>query len=166
MTHNLNTQPILCNYAGSKEYINTVSENVTTEQIHSPICLQIKNDYFKVQLDNDLYLPVSYNDFYTKAQPLDHVHQGRNKHLQNVYFPPEIYPIIQQTDVTLNTNKTEPYTHFEQDPNYAELKNTIKFPLPPMDDFMPQSAQIYSFSTHKPQKLLMFSYIKLNNKIL
>ena len=144
MTHNLNTQPIQSNYAVSKEYINSVSESTSTEPIHFPIYLQIKNNYFKVQLDNDLYLPVSHHEFHTKAQPLEHIHQKRNKQTQNI-FPPKTYPIIQHTDVTLNTNKTEPYLHLKQDPNYAELINTIKFSLPSMDDFIPQSAQIYIF---------------------
>ena len=63
MTHNLNTQPIQCNYAVSKEFINSVSANINTEPIHIPIYLQIKNNYFKVQLENDLYLPVSYHEF-------------------------------------------------------------------------------------------------------
>ena len=159
MTNNLNTQPIQCNYAVSKEYINTVSENTTTEPIHFPIYLQIKNNYFKVQLGNDLYLPVSYHEFRTKAQPLEHIHQKRNKQIQNDYSSPETYPIIQHTDVTFNTNKTEPYTDLEQDPNYAELINTIKFSLPPMDDFVPQSPQIYIFfytSTTKITDTLLF----------
>ena len=90
MTHNLNTQPIQCNYAVSKEYINTVSENVSTEQIHFPIYLQTKNNYFEVQFDNDLYLPVSYHEFCTKSQPLEHVNQKRNKQMQTVYSPSKL----------------------------------------------------------------------------
>ena len=83
MTHNLNTQPIQCNYAVSKEYINSVSENTTTEPIHFPIYLQIKNNYLKVQIDNDLYLPVSHQELRTKAQPFEHIHQKRNQQTQN-----------------------------------------------------------------------------------
>ena len=145
MNHNLNTRPIQCNYAVSKEYINSVSAKSNTEPMHFPIYLQIKENYFKVQLEDVLYLPVSYHEFRTKAQPLDHIHQRRNQHFKNNYYPPENYPFIRHTDVTLNTNKTEPYSQFNQDPNYAELISTIKFSLPPMDDFIPKSPQIYKF---------------------
>ena len=145
MTQNLNTQPIQCNYAVSKEYFNSVLANINTEPILFPLYLQIKINYFKVQLENDPCLPVSYHEFCTKAQPLEHIHQKRNQQTNNTYFPPENYPIIQHTDVTLNTNKTEPYLHLKQDPNFAELINTIKFSPPPMDNFIPQSPRIYNF---------------------
>ena len=78
MTHNLNTQPLRCNYAVSKECINTVTETSDTKPIHFPIYLQIKDNYFEVQLDNDLYLPISQHEFHTKAQPLQHLHQKRS----------------------------------------------------------------------------------------
>ena len=65
------------------------------------------------------------------------------KQTQNTYFPPKTYAIIQHTDATLNTNETELYLHLKQDPNYAELINTIQFSLQPIDDFIPQSPQIY-----------------------
>ena len=80
-----------------------------------------------------------------KGQPLEHIHQKRNQQVHNTYFPPENYPIIQHTDFTLNTNKTEPYTQLKKDPNYAELINTIKFSLPSMDDFKPKYPRIYNF---------------------
>ena len=57
----------------------------------------------------------------------------------------ENYSIVQQTDVTLNTNKTEPFTQCTQDANYAALINTIKFALPAMDDFIPKSPELYSY---------------------
>ena len=60
MTHNENTQTIQCHYAVSKEYINSVSTEYNVESQHFPIYLQIKENYFKVQLENDLYLPVSH----------------------------------------------------------------------------------------------------------
>ena len=78
MTHKLNTQPIQCQYAVSKEYINTVSTDTNVESPHFPIYLQIKDKYFKAQLENDLYLPVFYQKFQTKAQPLEHIHQHKN----------------------------------------------------------------------------------------
>ena len=59
MTHNPNPQPIQCHYAVSKEYINSISTDTHVESSHFPIYLQIKDNYFKVQLENDLYLPVS-----------------------------------------------------------------------------------------------------------
>ena len=93
MTHNLNTQPKQCNYALSKEYINSVSANTNTEPMHFQIYLQIKENYFKVQLEDDHYLPVSYHEFRTKAQPLDHIHQKRNQHLKNNYFPQKVIPL-------------------------------------------------------------------------
>ena len=42
MTHNLNTQPIQCNYAVSKEYNNSVSANINTEPIHFPSVHKLK----------------------------------------------------------------------------------------------------------------------------
>ena len=73
MTHNQNTQPIQCHYAVSKEYINSVPKDTHVELPHFPIYLQIKDNYFKVQLKNDLHLPVSYYEFKTKAQPLENM---------------------------------------------------------------------------------------------
>ena len=89
MTHNLNTQPIQCNYDVSKENINSVSRETTIEPTHFPIYLQIKENYFKVQLENDLYLPVTQQEFYTKAQPIDNIHQKRHQCFRNNYPPPE-----------------------------------------------------------------------------
>ena len=62
-------QPMQCHYAVSKEYINKITPDSTIESLHFPIYLQIKDNYFKVQLKNDLYLTVSYHEFKTKAQP-------------------------------------------------------------------------------------------------
>ena len=77
MTHNQNTQPIQYLYAVSNEYINTVSTDATVESPHFPVYLQIKDNYFRVQLENDIYLPVSYNEFKTKAQPLEQIPQNK-----------------------------------------------------------------------------------------
>ena len=119
MTHNQNTQPIQCHYSVSKEYINLISTDTYVESSHFPIYLQIKDNYFKVQSENDLYIPVSYHKFKTKAQPLEIMHQQKLQQFKNNYSLPEIYPIIQHKDVTLNTNKTEPFTQFNHDANYA-----------------------------------------------
>ena len=108
MKHNQNTQPIQCHYAVSKEYINSVYSDNHVESPHFPIYLQIRDNFLKVQLENDLYLPASHYEFKTKAQPLENIHQQKLQQPKNNYSPPESYPIIQDTDVTLNTNKTEP----------------------------------------------------------
>ena len=79
MTHNQNTQPIQCHYAVSKEYINLVSTDIHVEPPHFPIYLQIKDNYFKVKLENDLYLPVSHYEFKTKAQPLENMHHQKRQ---------------------------------------------------------------------------------------
>ena len=142
-THKQNTQPIQCHYAVSKEYINSVPTDTHVESPHFPIYLQIKDNYIKIQLEKNLYLPVSYYDSKTKAQLLDNVHQKQQ--LKQKYSPAEIYPIIQHTDVTLNTNKTEPLQEFNHDANYAELINTLKFSIPAMDDFIPNSPTIYNY---------------------
>ena len=105
MTHNQNIQPIQRHYAVSKEYINSVSRDLHVESPYFPIYLQIKDDYFKVQLENDLYLPVSYYEFQTKAQPLENMHQQKLQQFKNNYLLREIYPIIKHTDATLNTKK-------------------------------------------------------------
>ena len=57
----------------------------------------------------------------------------------------ETYPIVQHTDVTLNTNRTEPFKQSNQTANYAELINTVKFALPAQDDFIPKSPEIYNY---------------------
>ena len=124
MTHNQNTQPIQCHYAVSKEYSNSVSTDTHVESPHFPIYLQLKDNYFKVQLENDLYLPVSHYEFKTKAQPLDNAHQQKQQLKQN-RSPSEKYPIIQHTDVTQNTNKTAHFQKSNYDANYTELINTI-----------------------------------------
>ena len=138
MTHNQNTQPIQCHYAVSKLYINSVSTDTHVESPHFPIYLQIKDNFFKVQLENDLHLPVSHYEFKTKAQPLEKMHQQKLQKGKNNYSLPENYPIIQHTDVTQNTNKTEPFIQFNHYANYAELINTIKILLP-MDNFILKS---------------------------
>ena len=74
MTHKQNTQPLQCHYAVSKEYINTVSTDTNVESPHFPVYLQIKDNYFKIKLENDLNFLVSYHEFHTKAQPLEHIH--------------------------------------------------------------------------------------------
>ena len=55
----------------------------------------------------------------------------------------ETYPIVQHTDVILNTNKKETLTFEPQNANYAELINIIKCLLPAMDNFIPKSPEIY-----------------------
>ena len=55
VTHNQNTQPIQCHYAASKEYINSISTDTHVESPHFPIYLQVKDNYSKVQIENDLY---------------------------------------------------------------------------------------------------------------
>ena len=57
----------------SKEYIISISIDTHVESPHFPIYLQIKDNYFKEQLENDLYLPVSYYEFQAEAQPLDNM---------------------------------------------------------------------------------------------
>ena len=131
MTHNQNTQPKQCHYAVSKEYINTNTTNTTVESSHFPIFLQIKDNYFKVKLENDIFLPVSYHVFKTKAQPLEQLQQNKTLQLNKQCPLLETYPIVKRTDVTLNTNKTEPFPQFTRNANYAELINTIKLSLPP-----------------------------------
>ena len=74
MMHNQKTQPIQCRYAVSKAYINSISTDTHVESPNITIYLQIEDNYFKVQLENDLYLPVSHYGFKTKAQPLEYMH--------------------------------------------------------------------------------------------
>ena len=117
MTNNQKTQHIECHYAVSKEYINSVSTDNHVESPHFPIYLQMKDNYFKVQLENDIYLPVSHYEFKTKAQPLENTHQQKLQQFEINYSLTEIYPIIQHTDVTLNTNKTESFTQSNHNSN-------------------------------------------------
>ena len=145
MTHNPQTQPMQCHYALSKEYNNTVTTDIAVESPHFPIYLQIKEDYFKVQPENNLYLPLSYHEYKTKAQPLELVHYHKKQQLKQGNSHLETYPIVKQTDVTLNTNETEPFTPDTQKANDADSINSIKFSLPAMDDFIPKSPEIFSY---------------------
>ena len=79
MTHNQQTQPIQCHYAVSKEYINTVTTDSAVEPQHFPIYFLIRDNYFKVRLESNLYLPVSYHENKTKAQPLEDVHRQKTQ---------------------------------------------------------------------------------------
>ena len=125
LTHNQHTQPIQCHYAVSNENINTITTNTTVESPHFPIYLQVKDNYFKVQLKNDPYLPVSYHEFKTKAQPIENLQQNRTQQFKQNHALLETYSIVQHTDVPLNKNKTVPHTQFTLKANYAELINTI-----------------------------------------
>ena len=130
MIHNQNTQPIQCHHALSKEKIYSVSTDTQVESPHFPIDIQIKDNYFKVQLENDLYLPVSHCEFKTKAQPLENMHQQKLQQFKINYSLPENYPIIQHRDVTLNTvskkyiNSISTDTHVES-PHFPIYKQTI-----------------------------------------
>ena len=85
MTHNQNTQPIQCHYAVSKQYINSVSTDTHLESLHFPIYLQIKDNFFKVQLENDLYPPVSHTEFIIKAQPFVNLYHQKLQQFKNNY---------------------------------------------------------------------------------
>ena len=97
-------------------------------------------------------LPVSYHKFQTKAQPLEHLEQHKKQLIQN-HLIPDTYPIIQLTDVTLNTNKTEPFTQSTQKANYAELINTIKISLPAIGDFITKFPNLYSYFHNEQTEL-------------
>ena len=82
-----------------------------------------------------MYLPVSLNEFQAKGQPLDQIQQNKLQQFKHNHSLVETYPIIQHTDVTLNTNATQPFTQSNQDTNFAVLMNIKKFLLPAMNDF-------------------------------
>ena len=73
------------------------------------------------------------------------MHPQKQQQFKNNYSLPEKYSIIQYTDVTLNTNKTEPFIQSNHDANYAELINSTKFSLPAMEDFIPKSPTLYNY---------------------
>ena len=69
MTSNQHT-PLIhmqCHNAKSKENNNKITTDTTVESIHFPIYLQMKNNYYKVELENNVDRPVSYNEYKTKA---------------------------------------------------------------------------------------------------
>ena len=41
--------------------------------------LQFRDNYFKVQLEKDLHLPVSYHAVKFKAQPLEYIHHNESE---------------------------------------------------------------------------------------
>ena len=145
MTHNQHTQPIQRHYAVSKDFVNTITPDTTTESQNFPIYSQNKDKFFKKQLENELYLPVLYHEFKTKAQPLEQLQQNKAQHFKQKHSLLETYPIVQHTDVTLNTNKTEPFRQSTQNSNYAELINTINFSLPALNDIIPKSSENFNY---------------------
>ena len=145
MTDKQNTQPIQCQYAVSKEYINTLTTNTTVESLHFPIYLKIESNYFKVYLENDIHVPVLYHEFKTKAQPLEKLQQNKTQQFKPQRSLLETYPIAQHTDVTLYTNKRDPFTQFTKNANYADLMNATKFSLPALDDHILKSTEIYNY---------------------
>ena len=104
-------------YCIKKKYFNTTTTDTAVKSKHFPIYLKIKDNYFKVQLENDLDLPVSYHEFKTKAKPIEQTQQNKTKHINENQLPLEFYPIVQHTDVTLKTNKTETFIHLPQKAN-------------------------------------------------
>ena len=66
MTHISQTQPTQCHYAVSKEYINTVTTDTALESPHFPIYLKIRDNFLKVQTENNFYLPASHNEYKPK----------------------------------------------------------------------------------------------------
>ena len=149
MTHNHHTQPIQCHYAVSNEYFNAITPDTTKESPHFAIYLQITDNCFKVQLQNDLYLPVSYHEFKTKAQPFEQLQQNKTQQFKQNHSLLVTYPIVQHTDVNLNTNKTESFTKSTQNANYSELINTIKSSRPALENFIPKSKEIYNYFYNK-----------------
>ena len=76
---------------------------------------------------------------------MEHIDQHKIKQFNHHLLLHETYPIIQHTDVTVNTNKTEPFTQSNQNANYAKLINTIKLSLLAMDDFITKSPKLYNY---------------------
>ena len=62
LTLNQQTSPLQYHYAVSNEYINTIITDTTKESTQLPIQLQIIDNYSKVQLGNNHYPPVSYEE--------------------------------------------------------------------------------------------------------
>ena len=56
-------------------------------------------------------------------------------------------------DVTLKTSKTEPFTQSNQNANYAELLNIVKFSLQAIDYFIPNSPKLYNYFHSDQTKL-------------
>ena len=120
----------------SKEHINTVNTDTTLE-----ITLKYNS--------NNLYVPVSVNEYKTKSQPLEHIHHHRNRQFCEINHL-EMYTIVQHR---CHTNKTEPFTLDSQKANYAELLNSIKFSLAAMDDIIPKSPETYNYFFYEQTEL-------------
>ena len=86
-THDQQIHSLQCDYAVSNEYINTITTDTALESPHFPIYFQIKNNYFKLPLEKDLYLLVSYHQFKTKAQPQEQIQQNKIKHFKQNQLP-------------------------------------------------------------------------------
>ena len=102
---------------------------------------QIKDNYSKVQLKNNLYLRVSNYGYKRKPQPLEHVFYHKTQQLKQ-----------SRPKVTLNTNRTQTITYHTQNANYAELIYTINFSPPVMPDFISKSTAICNYCHEEQTK--------------
>ena len=92
VTHNQQTPPMLCHYSNSEEYITNIFTETTLGSYNFSIYLQTNDIYFKVQLENNIYIPVSHAECSTKAQPLEQIQNQRIKQFQQNNFHVEHVP--------------------------------------------------------------------------
>ena len=76
---------------------------------------------------------------------MEHIQKHKIRQLKHNHLLQDTYPIIQHTDFTPNTNETEYFTQSNQNANYTELINTIKFSFPGTADFIPKSPKLYNY---------------------
>ena len=79
MTHNQQTPPMQCHYATCKEFTTNIFTETTVESHKFSRYKQTNDNYFKVRLENNIYVPVSHAEYLTKAQSLEHIQNQRIK---------------------------------------------------------------------------------------
>ena len=93
-----------CQYAVSKEDMNSVSTDTHVESADFPVYLKIQDNYFNLQLENNLCLPVSYYKVQTKAQSLENIHQ-QNSPTSILFWNTQMsHSILKKTDFYTQIN--------------------------------------------------------------
>ena len=93
-----------------KKYINSVSTDAHVESPQFLIYLKNKDSYFKVQLENNLYLPFSHHEFQTKAHTLDKIYQQKIQQLK-IAIHYQKFILLYNTQMLHSTQIKQNLTH-------------------------------------------------------
>ena len=106
--NNLECKYSICN--------NTNDEN--SDITHYPVLANIHNNYFEVNIDENLYHPISFEKYNTESKTnLIPKHKPKTKNWK--------LPTVEQDDLIIEKNQKGPYTPHNDD-DYLRLINNVK----------------------------------------